>query len=240
MPAQRWRLILARSAEAPDLGQRELGLAWEAALVSGGLRDPIAPDPPRVVSGVPVPMGMTGDREPADLFLPHRLAITDVRARLGTHLPQGYRLVDLHDVWLGEAALPGRVVAADYLVDLGVAPGPAGHPKAMVPPDVLRIASDVVLAAITVERSRNRPDRSDRSAAGNLRPLILDIRPRTADQVWMRLRFDPAMGTGRPDDVVAALAQRAGIALMVRHLHRERVWLKGEEMADGPESADAG
>ena len=65
-----------------------------------------------------MPSGLTGDRELADLYLPERRTAADVRARLDGNIPQGHRLVDVHDVWLGEPPLPGLVVAADYSVDV--------------------------------------------------------------------------------------------------------------------------
>ena len=43
--------------------------------------------------------------------------LTFVRESLAGHLPAGHRLLDLYDVWLGEAALPGRVAAGELLVD---------------------------------------------------------------------------------------------------------------------------
>ena len=120
MPAQRWRLILARTGAAPDLSQRDLLAAWTAALDEAGLRDPQTEKVVRFMPGAPIPAGLTADREPADLFLPVARTAQDVRRRLGAHLPLGYRLVELHDVWVGEPALPGLVIAGDYRVEVAV------------------------------------------------------------------------------------------------------------------------
>jgi hypothetical protein len=46
----------------------------------------------------------------------------------------------------------------------------------------------------------------------------------------MRLRFDPAAGTGRPEEVVQALAALAGRPLTATRRHRERLWLKGDDV----------
>ncbi|TFG87097.1 MAG: hypothetical protein E4H17_03645, partial [Gemmatimonadales bacterium] len=67
--AQRWRLILARSADAPELGQREQIKAWNDTLSAAGLRTPSAGDQTKFVPGVPIPVGLTSDWEPADLLL---------------------------------------------------------------------------------------------------------------------------------------------------------------------------
>ena len=241
MTAQRWRLVLARSADAPDLGSRELLAAWAAALDDAGLRDAAGAEPARLVPGAPIPAGLTGDAELADLFLPERRTTADVRARLRDHLPVGYRLVDLHDVWPGEPPLPGLVVAGDYRVDVaarvepapgaGPAGGPAaddGTPASFAAPDpaALRDAIATFLASERIERVRSRPERA---VAANLRPLVADIRIVSDHGLWMRLRFDPALGTGRPDEVVTALGSLAGQTFVAVRRHRERLWLKGQE-----------
>ena len=226
MPAQRWRLILARTGAAPDLSQRELMAAWTAALDEAGLRDPRAETLTRFVPGAPIPAGLTADREPADLFLPVARPAPDVRRRLGATVPSGYRLVELHDVWVGEPALPGLVVAGDYCVDVDVGP-PAGAGRDRTPPadDRLREGVAVLLAATVLERPGSRPGRG---TAGNLRPLIEDIRVVSDHELWMRLRFDPTLGTGRPEEVVAALGAVTGLALVATRRHRERLWLRDE------------
>jgi len=246
MTAQRWRLVLARTADAPDLGSRELLAAWATALEEACLRDTAGADPARLVPGAPIPVGLTGDAELADLFLPERRTAADVRARLRAHLPAGYRLVDLHDVWPGEPPLPGLVVAGDYRVDIaarveaapgeGPASGPAADdraPASLAAPDAaaLRNAVATFLAADMIERVRSRPERA---AAANLRPLVTDIRVLSDHRLWMRLRFDPALGTGRPDEVVTALGSLAGRAFVAVRRHRERLWLKGEEPGPPP------
>ena len=246
MTAQRWRLVLARSADAPDLGPRELLAAWATALEEAGLRDATAVEPSRLVPGAPVPVGLTGDAELADLFMPERRTAADVRARLHDHLPAGYRLVDLHDVWPGEPPLPGLVVAGDYRVDVAArveaaseagstsdSPADGGASASLAAPDpaALRDAVATFLASARIERVRSRPERA---GAANLRPLVADIRVVSDHELWMRLRFDSALGTGRPDEVVTALGSLAGQMFVAVRRHRERLWLKGEEPAPPP------
>ena len=231
MTPQRWRLILARTVDAPDLGSRDLLAAWAAALEEAGLRDPAAAESVRLVPGAPISTGLTGDAELADLYLPERRTAADVRARMEAHLPAGYRRVDLHDGWPGEAPLPGLVVAGDYRVEVGVAATAATEP--VVAPDraALREAVAAFLAAGRIERTRSRPERV---GAANLRPLVADIRVVSDGELWMRLRFDPAQGTGRPDEVVTALGVLAGQAWVAVRRHRERLWLKGDEPSPPP------
>jgi hypothetical protein len=233
MPTQRWRLIVARSADAPDLGQRELAAAWDAVLEAAGLKDPGAAEQPKLAFAAPIPLGLTADREPVDLFLPARRTAADVRTRVGTHLPAGYRLTELHDVWLGEPALPGIVVAGDYRVWVVVGSEPGGgHVPTPPGPGVLRTAVAHLLAAATVERSATRPGKP---RTGNLRQLVDDVIAVSDAELWMRLRFDPVLGTGRPEEVVAALGDIAGRPLFAARRHRERLWLRGQHPTPGPE-----
>jgi hypothetical protein len=215
MPVQRWRLTFSRGSDGPDQNQREQIAAWHSALEAAGLRDPAAPEPSRFVLAAPMTAGLTGDRELADLFLPERRTAADVRTPLAGLIPLGHRLVDIHDVWLGEPPLPGLVVAADYSVDV--------EPSDLAV--ILREATAALLVATTIGRPKAR---SDRPTPGNLRPLVIDVRHAGGGSLWMRLRFDPAIGTGRPEEVVEALAVLAGRPLTTTRRHRERLWLKGE------------
>ncbi len=220
MPAQRWRLTYARGADTPDLQQREQQAAWAAAIEAAGLRGDAAKGP-KLVPAAPIASGLTADAELADLFLPLRWRSVDVRERLGEAMPAGLKLIGLHDVWLGEPSLPGMVTAGDYRVDL--APDEAG---AIASDDVLEVGVRAVLASPSIERVRAR---ADRPAVGDLRPLILDVRVLGDGRLWMRLRIDPTLGIGRPEEVVAAIGTSVGRLLATGARHRERLWLRGEE-----------
>ncbi len=61
---------------------------------------------------------MAADGELLDIVLTERLPIYQVREALSPVIPDGWRLVDLQDVWLAGPALAGRVAAADYRITL--------------------------------------------------------------------------------------------------------------------------
>ncbi len=67
-----------------------------------------------MVSGAPLTQGMASDGELYEVFLTRRCPIWQVREALAVNLPEGHALLDLEDVWLGEAPLPGRVIGAVY------------------------------------------------------------------------------------------------------------------------------
>ena len=221
MHVQRWRLIYRRGPDAPDLSQRDQLAAWQRCIVSAGLAPADGPDAAKVVLAAAMPSGMTGDRELADILLPVRVTAADAREGLRGALPTGHELVDLFDVWTGEPALPGQVVAADYLVDIDA------QPAGTAPID-LASAIEALLAAETLPRGRAR---SGGSASANLRPLIHDVQEHPGG-LWMRLRMDPSLGSGRPDEVLAAIIAMTGRDITATRIRRERLWLRDEWEAD--------
>ena len=213
---QRWRLVVARSADAPPLAGRELSDAWEVALDGSGLplHRPPGKARARVAFGAPIPAVMAAERELIDLFLTEVVPAWLVRERLAGRLPDGWQLVDLEDVWLGAPALAGQVGAADYRIDLGAADGVA-----------VAAAAAALLAATDLPRERRKGASTVRY---DLRPLLIDVGiadPGPPLVVRARTRFHPVLGTGRPEEVVAALGDAAGIPLVTRSVVRERLIL---------------
>ena len=221
-PRQRWRLTLARGPDAARLAGRELNEAWEAALAAAGL--PLAragagskPKSP-VAFAAPLPVGMAAEAELMDVVLVERWPAWRAReAVVGAMLP-GWSLTDLVDVWLGAPALAAAVCAADYRIVLGGgvdAPALAG-------------AAARVVAARSLFRTR---DKGGSSIRYDLRPLLESIEVvdgGPAVVLRVRTRFDPQLGNGRPEEVVAALADELSHDLVIEEIVRERVILSGE------------
>jgi radical SAM-linked protein len=218
-PRQRWRLVLARAEDAPRIAGRELTDAWEAALEATGLpvHRAAGRTRTRVAFAAPLQLGLAAERELAEVFLAERVPIWRVREALTERLPAGWRLVDLHDVWAGGPPLAGRVIAADYRIELEVGPEP----------DRLAEVAQALIAARELPRVRQK---GDGSVAYDLRPLLVDVSVDLAGAVIRaRTRIHPELGTGRPEEVVAALGERLGRALEVRTIVREGVILAGED-----------
>jgi radical SAM-linked protein len=233
---QRWRLYVARPAsDEPDVRPTGEGASWAAILAGAGL--PLAGESsgrPRVVPAAPLPLGIAGEREVVDIFLTARQTGIEVRRAVADALPAGWRLVDLHDVWAGAPAAPAAVVAADYQVVV------AGAARWAVEGAALAL-----LGAESLPRERRR---EKRATSYDLRPLLLDLRVRSADgdgvTLAMRLRHRPD-AVGRPEEVVAALAGPPAAplpsVLLVRSVVRERLVLVGdEESPSGDEGSRRG
>lgn len=220
---QRWRLTYRRDTlVALGLSQRDELEAWEAALVASQL--PIVGldggrGRPRLQHAAALPPGATGRAELADLFLRRRLTIDVVREALIGSLPPWVELLDLHDVWLGEPALQAQVTAADYRVTLEM----AGTADGQV--DELAAAARRLLARESLLRDRPKGSGTRRY---DLRPLLGDVRVLEAGPpvvLRIRVRFDPMLGVGRPEEVLAAIGDLVGHPCRPSSVARERLIL---------------
>jgi hypothetical protein len=223
-PVQRWRLVLARGALEPDLAGRSVQVSWEAALAASGLPVAGLDGPrgrPRFAPAAPLGATIPGEAELLDVWLTERLPRWRVRDALEATLPSDYSLVDLYDVWLGEAALPGRVSASVYRAVVQTAVDAAA----------VRLAAAALLAEPALPRERRK---GETTVAYDLRPFIeaievdeavLSLSGDRTITFRMTLRHDPERGLGRPDELLAALSERAGAGFHTRSLVRERLVL---------------
>lgn len=216
-PQQRWRLVLARAADAPRLAGRELADAWESAIEATRLplHRPAGKARARVAFAAPLQLGVAAEGELADIFLAERVPAWRVRAALADQVPAGWRLLDVFDVWVGGPPLAGRVVGAAYRIELDGA----------VDRDALAAAARSLLEASELPRVR---EKGDGVVAYDLRPLLsaVELDPSAGKRTLrIQTRIHPELGTGRPEEVVGALADRVGQRLDIATIVRERVIL---------------
>ena len=221
LPVQRWRLVLARTAEAPAVTARELAEQWEEGLAASDLPfvRSAGRQRARLSFAAPLPTAMTALAELADLTLAERVPVWRVREAIEGAMPPGWRLSDLYDVWLGASSLPAQLVAADYRVGVSGATTTA--------------LADACRALLTAEHlPRDRP-KGTATVAYDLRPLVDDVTVAVGGggtvEILARTRFDPALGTGRPEEVVLALGDLIGTPLAIESIVRERLILADEE-----------
>jgi radical SAM-linked protein len=216
---QRWRIVFGRSRETAATAHRDVAEQWLAALalVLPLARSEGAHVRPALTFAATLPVGVSAGRELADLVLAERLAAWQVRQAVRRAAPPGIEVRELFDVWLGAPAIAADAAAADYLVTLRDGPDR----------DAIGRAATSLLGSERVDRQRVR---GDRVTTYDLRPLVDSIQivdgPPAALQI--RTRLHPERGTGRPEEVVAALAELAGCVLDVAEITRQRVLLSDD------------
>jgi predicted RNA-binding Zn ribbon-like protein len=217
-PRQRWRLTFAREPVASDDVGRAALDAWADALRASGLPvsglEPGGTGRARLGFAAPLPAACRGDAELVDVWLLERVPAWRIREGLAGRMPAGHRWVEAEDVWLGAPALAGHVVAAVWRVELtGVVPA-AG---------ALTAAAAQLLAAAELPRTRTK---GGVERPYDLRALLADIDVVAAEPggtgLRITTRIDPALGAGRPEEVVLALAEAAGSELPIGSIVRER------------------
>jgi radical SAM-linked protein len=205
----------AASDSAPGSG-RDYVAAWERALEASGL--PVVTTDagrPKLMLAVPLPIGASGRGELLDFWLVERVAAWRVRESLAGNVPDGHEVGALDDVWLGSPALSGRVAAADYRVAV----------RCGARAEALAMAASTLLAARELPRERAK---GGGTKTYDLRPLLIDLTvEEAAERVILRIRtrIHPELGSGRPDEVVAALSEPLGDAIEVLEIVRERLLL---------------
>jgi len=217
---QRWRIAFRRDVAAATIGGRDLQATIEASLAEAKV--PVVGHT-QLAAGLAA--GLAAERELLDVLLAERWPVSRARDVIGAALPEGHELVDCHDVWLGEPALAAQACGADYRAVLGPAAPSSG---------ALRDAATILLDAPALERTRLK---GDRSVPYDLRPLLRDIDVTDGPPIAIDFGvvIDPERGTGRPEEVVSALADALGLPeIPVERLVRTRIRLSGEAAA-GPD-----
>jgi radical SAM-linked protein len=216
-PRQRWQILFERTAPALWLRQEAIISAWEDAFRRAELplSEAGARSRGRLRLAASLPTGVESRGEVLEAHFDELVPEDRIRAAAEL-LPDGLRLVDAREVWHGFPSAASQVRAAEYEVRVRAADGRA------VDPDELRQAVARLLAASQLpgRRSRGATERLVDAGARDLRPLIeeLSVEDDTAGgegRLAMTLRLNPA-GSGRPQDVIAALDVPLDIVSVVR------------------------
>lgn len=202
MILQRVRLEFKKGEELRYISHLDLMRAWHRALRRAGL--PLAYSEgfiprPRLSLAAPLAVGATGERELLDIYFNRRIPPLTLLKAINAQLPAGLSAHTAEEVPPSLPSLQSLVQAADYVV----------QGSTMQPISELRQAVADLLALPSLEWEHQREDETRRY---DLRALIISLAldpgsdtavPHTFT-IEMRLRAD-AQGTGRPDQVMAAL-----------------------------------
>lgn len=211
----RYRIAYTRDRVVRFVGHLDLAKTWERILRRADL--PLAHSQgfhplPKITFASALPVGCTSEAELMDVVLAEPLAPSEVEGRLASTLPTGMAIVSVAEVPLNAPALQAELRWAEYLVTIETSESPE-HIEA-------KVRTFTEASSVMRERRGKRYD---------LRPLVLSLQVKGADgasaQIAMRLKADANAGTGRPDEVVAAL----GWGSVPVQVHRRKLGFAGDE-----------
>ncbi len=220
---QRLRIEFTKGEDIRFISHLDLMRTWHRALRR--TRVPLAYSSgfvhrPRLSLAAPLAVGATGEAELMDIYLDRRMSPLTLLKAVNAQLPSGLEAHTVEEVPTSLPSLQSLVQAADYLVC-----GNTSHTEA-----TMKEAVQEMLARDSLPWEHQREQETRHY---DLRPLILDVHlqswreagPADAEFVLaMRLRAD-SQGTGRPDQVMAAL----GLSDEWSVIHRLRLLLQREE-----------
>jgi radical SAM-linked protein len=191
----RYRITFTRDRAVRFVGHLDLAKAWERILRRADL--PVAYSQgfhplPKITFASALPVGCTSECELMDAVLSEPLDPSDMMAWLVPALPAGIAVTSITEVPLNAPALQAELRWAEYVVTVETDEAPEQIERKM----------RAFLAAPTLPRER-------RGKSYDLRPLVLSLSaeavPGSSARIVMRLLADANAGTGRPDEVLAAL-----------------------------------
>jgi radical SAM-linked protein len=192
---QRLRIHFTRDATLKYIGHLDMAHTWQRIARRANL--PLAYSEgfnpqPRLSFAAALPVGCTSDHEELDMVLSPPMAVEEVKSNLDRALPPGMKVISIEELALNAPALQMQLQAAEFEITVEDEETIGLLPE--------RVAQFV--AAQEVMRDR-------RGKAYNLRPLVqmLSVEPAKTDRaavIRSRLQAN-AEGTGRPDELAAAL-----------------------------------
>ena len=217
MKAQRLRVTFTRGEDLKYITHLDLMRFWERAMrraeIPVAYSEGFSPHA-QIALAAPLPVGTTSDGELMDVFLERPMAPAGLIRSIGPHLPSAIEIRSVEEVGLALPSLQADVRFAEYDVDVTAAPAEAAE------------AVERFLAAESVPWEHKR---ESETRSYDIRQFVEDITISGAIpegvRLSMRLRNDNS-GSGRPDQVVAAL----GLGTPLR-IHRTRLLLAGTSPA---------
>ena len=208
MDRRRVRITFARGDNVRYVGHLDMARTWERIVRRAGL--PMAYSEgfnpqPRLSFAAALPVGCTSDHEVLDVILSEPRDLEDICDRLNEAAPAGITVLAVAEVPYSAPALQTQTRAAEFVVTL-LDPNSTENVRERV---------QAIMNAQRIERTR-------RDKTYDLRPLILDMAVEADANGPLRIRMllkAEESGTGRPDEVVAALGMDAAAV----RIHRRRL-----------------
>ncbi len=194
---KRWKLTYTRGDETKYIGHLDLMRTWVRALrracIPLAYSEGFVPHP-RISFAAPLAVGVTTDGDLIEVLTGDDLSADTFLADVGPQLPTGLGLLSVGEMSLAEPSLGSHVSSIDYRIEV----------ESGLARDELERRIATLLAA---ERWPFKREREGKVRHFDLRPLVDSIEIvgwDAAKVLTMRLRVIPE-GTGRPEDVLAAI-----------------------------------
>ena len=215
-PVQRLRLRFSRGEQLKYISHLDLMRLWERTLRRAGIpmaySEGFSPHP-RISLAVPLPIGVTSEAELMDVVVRKGLSPYFFIQQTRPELPGGLEVLEVQQVSLTAPSLQSLTRFVEYRVSV--------HSDGTEDE-----ARGAIAATLRAEKLPWHHMRDTGPRHYDLRPLIEDLRLEGWHEgvatLGMRLRCD-ANGTGRPEQVTAALGLTAHPGLV----HRTRIILSG-------------
>lgn len=204
MKVQRLRIRYSVSADACQLGQRDILDAWTAACTAAAL--PLAysegkrPSPLLSIAA-PLPQGVTSTCELLDLYLTESRPPESVLSQLAQQMPRGICPLSIEEIGINSPSLQSQVRRAQYAVQL------LGVDQAVI--------GNAVAATLSARTLPSEYKRETKVRHYDLRPLILDLATQQANganTLLMLLRAEPERAA-RADQVAVLLGLPEGLPI---------------------------
>ena len=195
VPKQRLRIAFTRDETLQYVGHLDMARTWQRIARRANL--PLAYSEgfnpqPKMSFAAALPVGCSSDHEELDIVLSPPCVINDVQAQLDRAVPPGMKVISIEAMPLNAPALQMQLAAAEFEI-------------AVEGEEAIGLLQEHVrqfIAAGEVVRDR-------RGKVYNLRPLVQALSIETAHSgrtAVLRARLQAnAEGTGRPDELAAAL-----------------------------------
>jgi radical SAM-linked protein len=213
---QRLRLRFSRGEELKYVSHLDLMRLWERVLrraeIPMAYSEGFSPHP-RISLAAPLPLGVTSEAELMDVVVKKAISPHFFMQNTKPQLPRGVEVFEIQQVPLTAPSLQSQAQFIDYRVS-----GSSDTTEEEI--------LDAITATLQAEKLPWHHMRDTGPRHYDLRPLIEDLWLESwQDHVFtlgMRLRCD-AQGTGRPEQVTAAL----GLTDHPSLVHRTRIVLAG-------------
>ena len=213
---QRLRLRFSRGEELKYISHLDLMRVWERALRRAGIpmaySEGFSPHP-RISLAAPLPIGVTSEAELMDVVVRKMVSPLFFVQNTKSQLPRGMAVIEVMQVPLTAPSLQSQAQFIEYRVS----------DRSDKTADEIRGA---IAATLRAEKLPWQHMRDTGPRCYDLRALIEDLRLEDwQDHIFtlgMRLRCD-ARGTGRPEQVTAALSLTEHPSLV----HRTKIILAG-------------